>query len=98
MGETMADRLMRVTAHTTLDLVDAVVTGQEFERETFAVLDATTDRKRPECVKLHLELDNMTETALPAHMEELQLTPEQARTLAADLEKHADTVEAAVEE
>ncbi|MFP8956461.1 DUF6360 family protein [Natrialbaceae archaeon A-CW3] len=97
----MADRLMRVTAHTTLDLADAVVRGRDFEREAFAVVDATADRRDPEHVELQAELDNMTETHLPAHMEALRLSPEQARALAADLEEHADRVEdslAAVEE
>ncbi|ELY40345.1 DUF6360 family protein [Natronorubrum tibetense] len=91
----MTDRLMKVNAYTTLDLVDAVAKGQEFETEAFAVANATSDRKVPDCVRLQFELDNMTEEHLPAHMEELELTPEQARTLAADLEKHADRVEAA---
>ena len=89
----MADRLMRVTAYTTLDLADAVVKGHDFEEERHAVVDATSDREEPDCVRLQVELDNMTEEHLPAHMEEIQLTPEQARKLATDLEKHADRVE-----
>ncbi|RKD89320.1 DUF6360 family protein [Halopiger aswanensis] len=89
----MTDRLMKVNAYTTLDLVDAVVAGHEFEAESFAVVNATTDKDAPDCVRLQFELDNMTETHLPAHMEELQLTPDQARTLAAELEKHASRVE-----
>ncbi|MDQ2049503.1 DUF6360 family protein [Natronolimnohabitans sp. A-GB9] len=91
----MTDRLMKVTAYTTLDLVDAVAKGQDFENEAFAVANATSDREDPDCVQLQFELDNMTEEHLPAHMEELELTPDQARTLAADLEQHADRVEAA---
>ena len=94
----MPSRLMDVTAYTTLDFADAVVTGYDFEEETAAVLDATSDREDPECVQLRLEVDNATETNLPAHMEEVQLTPEQARTLAADLEKHATRVERAGED
>ena len=94
----MADRLMKVNAYTTLDLVDAVAKGHEFETEAFAVANATADRENPDCVRLQVELDNMTEDHLPAHMEELELTPEQARTLAADLEKHADRVDAASDE
>ncbi|MFP9193783.1 DUF6360 family protein [Natronosalvus vescus] len=89
----MADRLMRVTAYTTLDLVDAVVKGRDFEHGAFAVVDATADRTAPDHVSLQVELDNMTEEHLPAHMEELRLTPEQARTLAADLEQQATHVE-----
>ncbi|MCU4751914.1 DUF6360 family protein [Halobacteria archaeon AArc-curdl1] len=89
----MADRLMSVTAYTTLELADVLVKGHDFETEGYAVVDATADRKSPDHVKLQLEADNMTETHLPAHMEELRLTPEQARALAADLEEHADRVE-----
>lgn len=91
----MADRLMRVNAYTTLDLVDAVATGHDFETEAFAVVNATADRDSPDAVYLQLELDNMTEDHLPAHMEEVRLTPDQARELAADLEKHAARVDRA---
>lgn len=94
----MADRLMKVNAYTTLDLVDAVATGHEFETESLAVVNATTDREDPDCVRLQFELDNMTEEHLPAHMEELQLTPDQARDIASDLEKHATRVEDATDE
>ncbi|WP_193787536.1 DUF6360 family protein [Natronococcus amylolyticus] len=94
----MADRLMKVNAYTTLDLVDAVAKGHEFETESLAVVNATADREEPDCVRLQLELDNMTEEHLPAHMEEVQLTPDQARTIASDLEKHADRVEDATDE
>ncbi len=91
----MPDRLMKVNAYTTFDLIDATVTGHEFEESSFAVLNATSPRKNPDEVKLQLELDNMSEEHLPAHMEEVHLSPEQARELASDLEKHADKVEAA---
>jgi len=94
----MADRLMRVNAYTTLDLVDATVRGHEFEAESYAVVNATSPREKPDHVKLQFELDNMTETQLPAHMEELSLDPDQARELAADLERHADEVEDAQQE
>ncbi|WP_257301092.1 DUF6360 family protein [Haloarchaeobius sp. FL176] len=90
----MADRLLKVNAYTTLDLVDARVKGHDFEDEVFAVCNATAARESPDHVKLQFELDNMTEDLLPAHMEELQLSPEQARALAADLEEQADRVAA----
>ena len=93
----MANRLMKVNAYTTFDLVDATVRGHDFEAESLAVLNATSPREDPDRVQLQLELDNMTEEHLPAHMEEVTLTPEQARTLAADLEKHAARVEAGTE-
>ena len=91
----MADRLMKVNAYTTLDLVDAVAKGHDFEMEAFAVVNATAAKKNPDYVELQFELDNMTEEHLPAHMETVQLTPAQAREVATDLEKHAKRVEEA---
>lgn len=91
----MPDRLMKVNAYTTFDLIDATVRGHEFEADSFAVLNATSPRKNPDEVKLQLELDNMSEEHLPAHMEEVHLSPEEARALASDLEKHADKVDGA---
>jgi outer membrane receptor for ferric coprogen and ferric-rhodotorulic acid len=93
----MADRLMRVNAYTTLDLVDATVRGQDFEADSYAVVNATSPREAPDRVQLQIELDNMAEDHVPAHMEELSLDPEQARELAAELEQHADSVEQAQE-
>ncbi len=90
----MTNRQMSVTAYTTLDYVDAVATGYEFETESVAVVDATTDSEDPDDVKLQVELDNRAEEHFPAHMVELQLNPDQARALAADLEKHAQRLEA----
>lgn len=91
----MVDRLMTVNAYTTLDLVDAVAEGHDFEEEAFATLNVTSPRKNPDHVSLQLELDNTQLTALPAHAETVTLTPDQARSIAADLETHADKVEAA---
>jgi len=34
----MTDRLMKVNAYTTFDLIDATVTGQDFEDDSLAVL------------------------------------------------------------
>ena len=91
----MVDRLMTVNAYTTLDLVDAVAEGHEFEEEAYATLNVTSPRNNPDHVSLQLELDNTGLTELPAHAETVTLTPEQARAIAADLEEHADEVEAA---
>lgn len=91
----MADRLMKVNAYTTLDLADAVAKGHDFETESLAVVNATADREEPDYVRLQFELDNMTEDHLPAHMEEIRLTPDEARSIAEDLEKHASRVERA---
>ncbi|QLK24351.1 DUF6360 family protein [Natrinema zhouii] len=93
----MSDRLLSVTGYTTLDYVEGKAVGETFEWESVAVVNATADREDPDCVRLQLELDNLAEEHLPKHMDELELTPEQARTLATDLEKYADRVEDAME-
>ncbi|OIB58124.1 DUF6360 family protein [Natrialba sp. SSL1] len=93
----MSDRLMRVNAYTTLDYVEASAKGHEFEFDSVAILNATTDREEPDCVRLQFELDNATEQHLPKHMEELELTPDQARELAGELETYADRVESETE-
>lgn len=89
----MSNRLISVTGYTTLDYVDAVAKGETFQWESVGVVNATTDRDAPDRVRLQVELDNATEEFLPKHMTELELTPDQARTLAADLETYADRVE-----
>ena len=89
----MSDRLMTVNAYTTLDYVEAVAKGETFEWESVAVVNATADDEDPEAVHLRLELDNLSEEYLPKHVTDLELTAEQARALAADLESHADRVE-----
>ncbi|AHG00492.1 hypothetical protein HALLA_18500 [Halostagnicola larsenii XH-48] len=89
----MANRLLSVTAHTTLDYVDAIATGYEFEFESVAVVNATADREDPDDVQLQVELDNRAEEYFPAHTVELQLGPEQARELAGELEEYAQRVE-----
>lgn len=91
----MADRIMRVNAYTTLDLVDAAAEGHDFEEEALATLNVTSPREDPDEVTLQLELDNVDLERLPPHADSVTLTPEQARELAADLENHADRVEAA---
>ncbi|UPW01610.1 DUF6360 family protein [Halorussus gelatinilyticus] len=91
----MADRVLKVNAYTTLDLVDATAEGHDFEESAYATLNATAARNDPDSVDLQLELDNTDLDALPAHADRVALSPEQARTLAADLEKHAERVEQA---
>ncbi|MBZ6494493.1 DUF6360 family protein [Natrinema longum] len=89
----MSDRLMTVNARTTLDYVEGKAIGESFEWESVAVVNATADRENPDGVRLQFELDNLSEAHLPKHMIELELTPAQARAVAADLETHADRVE-----
>ncbi|OVE85141.1 DUF6360 family protein [Natronolimnobius baerhuensis] len=93
----MSNRFISVTARTTLEYVEATVTGESFDRESIAVVNATTATDDPDCVRLQTELDTVTETHLPQHLDEFELTPDQARTLATALETHADRVENATD-
>jgi len=90
----MSDRLLSVNAYTTLDLLEGEAEAHEFTESAYAVVNATAPRKNPDHIKLELELDNAELEHLPAHADRVRLTPEQARTIAADLEKYADKVEA----
>jgi hypothetical protein len=89
----MADRIMKVNAFTTLDLLDGEAEGHGFEEEAYAVVNVTSPRENPDHVSLQLELDSTELDHLEAHADTVRLSPEEARTLAADLEKHAETVE-----
>ncbi|MFB6304140.1 MAG: DUF6360 family protein [Haloferacaceae archaeon] len=91
----MPDRLLRVNAYTTFDLLDATAIGHDFEESAPAVLNVTAPREDPDHVDLELELDNASLDALPAHAERVRLSAPQARELAAELEKYAARVEAA---
>jgi hypothetical protein len=90
----MPNRLLRVNAYTTLDLVDAAARGHDFEDEAVAVLNVTSPRENPDHVQFQLELDNSQLESIPAHADEVTLSPEEARTIADALDSHADKVEA----
>ena len=92
---TMSDRILKVNAYTTLDLIEGRAEGHDFDEEALAVCNATSSRRDPDHVKLQVELDNTELDHLPAHAEELCLTPAEARDLAADLEENATSVEEA---
>ena len=94
----MPDRIMKVNAYTTLDLLDGEAEGHDFTEEAFAVVNVTSPRREPDHISLQLELDNTQLEHLKPHAETVRLSPEEARDLAADLEKHASKVEAAAEE
>jgi hypothetical protein len=91
----MPDRIMKVNAYTTLDLLDGTAEGHDFEEEAYATLNVTSPRRDPDHVSLQLELDSTGLDHLPPHADSVRLSPEQARTLASDLEEHAGAVEAA---
>jgi len=90
----MVGRLMKVNAYTTLDLVDCKTRTGDDETTGLGVANATSARENPDCVRFQFEADGQPE-GVPAHVDELELTPEQARELAGALETHADRVDAA---
>ena len=91
----MPNRLLKVNAYTTLDLVDATARGHDFEESGVAVLNVTSPRENPDHVKFQLEIDNSHLDALPAHADEVTLSAEEARTLGDAFHSHADKVDAA---
>ncbi|MCL7418067.1 MAG: DUF6360 family protein [Halalkalicoccus sp.] len=93
----MPDRIMKVNAYTTFDLLDGEAKGHGWSDEALAILNVTAPRENPDHVSLELELDNTDLENLPAHADSVTLSAEQARTLAAELEKQADRVERAGE-
>jgi hypothetical protein len=93
----MPDRLLKVNAYTTFDMLDGTAQGHDFDEEAFAVLNVTAPRKNPDHVTLELELDNTQLGTLPAHADRVTLSAAQARELATELEQYAAKVEAAEE-
>jgi hypothetical protein len=94
----MADRILKVNAYTTFDLLDGRVEGHGFEEEALAVLNVTAPRNDPDHVKLQLELDNTDLSEVTPHADHVTLSAGEARELAAELEEYAAKVEAAQDE
>ena len=88
----MPRRILDVNAYTTLDFADGVVERPDGREAAVAVVNATAPGEAPDHVALQVEMD-ATDTELPAHADTVELTPEGARELAADLENAADSVE-----
>jgi hypothetical protein len=91
----MPDRLLKINAYTTFDMLDGEAQSHEFTEEAYAVLNVTAPRENPREVTLELELDNTQLDHLPAHADRVTLSAEQARDLAEELETYASRVEAA---
>lgn len=89
----MADRVLKVNAFTTFDLLDASVEGHGFEEEAFATLNVRTPRENPDEITLELELDNTQLDSVPPHADRVTLSADEARTLATELQKAAERVE-----
>ena len=85
-------RQLPVTAHTTLDHVEAAVTGGDWDAEAIAVLDVESPDDRP-YVELGFELDPIAVDRLVPHADRARLTPDQARELAGALEVAATAAE-----
>jgi len=94
----MADRILRVTAYTTFDLLDGRVQGHDFDEEAPAVLNVTAPRKNPDHVELQLEMDNTQLSELQPHADHVTLSATEARELASELEEYAGKVEDAQSE
>lgn len=87
----MGDRIIKVNAYTTFDLLDGEAEGHGWTEEALAVLNVTSGDDGS--VVLELELDNTETENIPAHAERVRLSPDDARTLAEELESYADRVE-----
>jgi len=88
----MSERFLDVTAHTTLDFVEARVEGRGWTAEGAAVVDVESPSDS-DAVSLGIEVDPVAVDRLEHHAEYASLTPDQARELAADLEAAADVAE-----
>jgi len=94
----MVDRILKVNAYTTFDLLDGRVEGHGFEEEPYAVLNVTAPRKNPDHVELQLEMDNTQLESVEPHADKVTLSAEQARELADELDEYAQKVEDAQSE
>lgn len=93
----MNRRIMDVTASTTLDYVRAQAHGIDWVNDAPAVVDIGTTDDAPPAVTLETELDPTELEHLDAHAETIRLSPSEARTLAAALERAADTADPNIE-
>ncbi|NLV08710.1 hypothetical protein GOC74_02000 [Halomicrobium mukohataei] len=94
----MVDRIMRVNAYTTFDLLEGHVEGHGFEEDAYAVLNVSTDtREDPDAVEVQLEMDNTEVDAVEPHADTVSLSAAEAREMAAELEQYASKVEASEE-
>jgi len=88
----MQGRRLDVTARTTFDYLGARAEGDGWTDEGVAVLDVESPPDDPRVV-VGLELDPGDLDTLSPHVDRVPLTPEQARTLAAELEAVAAAAE-----
>ncbi|ELZ43543.1 hypothetical protein C471_00465 [Halorubrum saccharovorum DSM 1137] len=89
----MNERITSVTAYTTLDFVDGAAVGHDWTEGGSGVLNVSVPDEAPDRVELQFELDGLDVDRLPNHADRIDLTAEQARTVAAALTRHADRIE-----
>mgnify|MGYP000044190988 CR=1 FL=1 len=90
----MPIRLLDVTAYTTFDFVSGRAVGPDWSDESAAVVDVDRADEAPESVRLRMEFDGSDLEHVAPHADHLSLSPEQARGLAAELERKAASAEA----
>ncbi|MFB6184686.1 MAG: DUF6360 family protein [Haloarculaceae archaeon] len=88
----MVDRILRVNAYTTFDMLDGEIEGHDFEDDAYAVVNVTSPRENPDHVEVQLEMDNVDLSDVPAHADKVTLSAAEARDLAAELRRHAEKV------
>jgi len=90
----MAIRLLDVTAYTTFDFIEGHAFGPDWRDESAAVVDVDRPKESPGTVRLQLEFDGSDLEHVEPHADSLTLSPDQARGLAAELERYAANAEA----
>ncbi|WP_338740621.1 DUF6360 family protein [Haloplanus salilacus] len=90
----MAIRLLDVSAYTTLDFATGRMFGPDWSDDAAAVVDVDRPESAPGSVRLRLEFDGEDVDHVGHHADSVSLPPDQARALAADLERQAANAEA----
>lgn len=90
----MPIRLLDVTTYTTFDFVEGYAAGPDWRDESAAVVDVNRSEASPGAVRLQIEFDGGDLEHVEPHADTLRLSPDQARGLAAELERYAANAEA----
>jgi hypothetical protein len=85
----MSNRITTVNAYTTLALVAARIETHETALSLDGVVDVAVADDPPDRVVLSVELDTVGVDEVTPHADRIDLTPEQAETLADDLREYA---------
>lgn len=90
----MPIRLLDVTTYTTFDFVEGYALGPDWRDRSAAVVDVNRSEASPGTVRLQIEFDGADLDHVDSHADCLTLSPDQARGLAAELERYAADAEA----